>query len=203
AGSLTSAAISEADIVAGQWDGAALRLFAVDWEQPDAGEIELLSGELGQVASKGESFSVDLLGVAAKLEAPICPATSPECRAELGDGRCRVDLAGRRLRAYVVSTEGNTVRIDRAIDARFRFGQLRILAGGANGQRRVILGVDGDELSLRSALSVDVAAGTAVELVEGCDKMLATCAGRFANAANFRGEPHLPGNDLLTRYPGA
>lgn len=24
---------------------------------------------------------------------------------------------------------------------------------------------------------------------------------RFANALNFRGEPHLPGVDLLTRYP--
>ena len=41
-----------------------------------------------------------------------------------------------------------------------------------------------------------------VRLVEGCDKQLATCRTRFANAVNFRGEAHLPGNDLLTRYPG-
>ena len=34
-------------------------------------------------------------------------------------------------------------------------------------------------------------------------KLFATCRDRFANAQNFRGEPHLPGNDLLTRYPGA
>jgi hypothetical protein len=45
--------------------------------------------------------------------------------------------------------------------------------------------------------------GALVELIEGCDKSIATCAGRFANAANFRGEPYLPGIDLLTRYPGA
>jgi hypothetical protein len=44
---------------------------------------------------------------------------------------------------------------------------------------------------------------TLVELVEGCDKSLATCATRFANMVNFRGEPYLPGIDLLTRYPGA
>jgi hypothetical protein len=31
---------------------------------------------------------------------------------------------------------------------------------------------------------------------------LATCGGRFGNALNFRGEPYLPGIDLLTRYPG-
>ena len=42
-----------------------------------------------------------------------------------------------------------------------------------------------------------------VRLIEGCDKQLATCRERFGNAVNFRGEAHLPGNDLLTRYPGA
>lgn len=41
-----------------------------------------------------------------------------------------------------------------------------------------------------------------VRLRAGCDKRLETCATRFANAANFRGEAHLPGFDLLTRYPG-
>ncbi|HKR91916.1 phage BR0599 family protein, partial [Novosphingobium sp.] len=35
-----------------------------------------------------------------------------------------------------------------------------------------------------------------------CDHTLNTCAARFSNAANFRGEPFLPGNDLLVRYPG-
>nr|WP_070158321.1 phage BR0599 family protein [Sphingobium phenoxybenzoativorans] len=47
-----------------------------------------------------------------------------------------------------------------------------------------------------------VAAGTLALLTEGCDKRMATCSARFGNAANFRGEPYLPGNDLLTRYPG-
>jgi hypothetical protein len=45
-----------------------------------------------------------------------------------------------------------------------------------------------------------VEAGVLVELVEGCDRRFVTCCQRFANAANFRGEPYLPGNDLLTRY---
>jgi uncharacterized phage protein (TIGR02218 family) len=44
-----------------------------------------------------------------------------------------------------------------------------------------------------------VRVGDRIELREGCDKRLSTCATRFANVANFRGEPHVPGNDLLTR----
>ena len=202
-GALSSRAISEADIHAGRWDGAALQLFAVDWEAPNGEAIDLLSGELGQVASKDGEYAVDLLGVAAKLERPICPLTSPECRAELGDPRCGVDMAGRRLRVTITKAVGHVVEVDQPVDERFLFGRLRFLSGAANGQWRTILAVADQELSLRSAPSGAVAAGTAVEIIEGCDKRLATCAGRFANAANFRGEPHLPGNDLLTRYPGA
>ena len=98
---------------------------------------------------------------------------------------------------------GIGVNHDRSVGDGFRFGRVRFLEGAANGEARVILAVAGDMLTLRSAASVDVAAGTAIEIFEGCDKRLATCSARFANAVNFRGEPHLPGNDLLTRYPGA
>ena len=45
--------------------------------------------------------------------------------------------------------------------------------------------------------------GVRVIVSEGCDRRLETCTARFGNAANFRGEPFLPGIDLLTRYPGA
>ena len=64
-------------------------------------------------------------------------------------------------------------------------------------------GSAGAVVTLREAPAFAAAAGTLVEVTEGCDRTLATCAGRFGNAANFRGEPYLPGLDLLTRYPGA
>lgn len=202
-GSLSSEAINEADIAAGRWDGAKLKLTAVDWEHPGGEMLSLMSGELGQIARKDGAFEADLLGAATRLELQICPFTSPDCRAELGDPKCRVDMSGRRLRAVVTNAAGHDVEVDQLVDERFRFGTIRFLAGAANGERRTILAADGHQLSLRSAPAGEVAIGTAVELVEGCDKALATCSGRFANAANFRGEPHLPGNDLLTRYPGA
>lgn len=201
AGSLSANAISDADIAAGRWDGAALRLSAVDWETLEQLHV-LLEGELGDVSARDGAFEAELKGAAAKLERPICPLTSPHCRAELGDPQCRVDMAGRRLRATVTAVAAHIITVDQPVDERFRFGELRFLEGAASGERRTILGVSGQELHLRSAPASEVGLGTAVELVEGCDKLLATCSGRFDNAANFRGEPHLPGNDLLTRYPG-
>ncbi len=203
AGALSNAAIGEADLLAGRWDGAALQLTAVDWESPDEEVVELLSGTLGQAAAKDGEYSVDLLGAAVGLERPVCPLTSPECRAELGDPRCRADMAGRSLRARVVSAAGHVIQVDQPVDERFRFGRVRFLEGAANGEVRIILGAAGRELSLRSAPSGMPGAGTAVEIIQGCDKRLETCVVRFGNAPNFRGEPHLPGNDLLTRYPGA
>jgi uncharacterized phage protein (TIGR02218 family) len=44
-------------------------------------------------------------------------------------------------------------------------------------------------------------AGDAFTVTAGCDKRFATCRDRFANAANFRGFPHIPGNDFLVSYP--
>jgi hypothetical protein len=50
-------------------------------------------------------------------------------------------------------------------------------------------------------LSATLQAGARALIREGCDHTLDTCATRFANALNFQGEPFLPGNDLLVRYP--
>ena len=41
------------------------------------------------------------------------------------------------------------------------------------------------------------AAAATIELSAGCDKSHATCATRFANVTNFRGFPHMPGNDFV------
>jgi uncharacterized phage protein (TIGR02218 family) len=42
-----------------------------------------------------------------------------------------------------------------------------------------------------------VAAGDTVTVVAGCDRRRITCVGRFANIANFRGAPDLPGQDSI------
>ncbi|MNT98193.1 hypothetical protein D3C72_2407210 [compost metagenome] len=35
----------------------------------------------------------------------------------------------------------------------------------------------------------------------GCDRRLTTCREKFENVPNFRGFPHIPGNDFVLRYP--
>lgn len=202
AGAITSAALSEEDLAAGRWDGARVRLSAVDWEQPEALPVALVDGELGEIDLDGTGFRAGLRGAAAGLSRPVCPATSSECRAELGDRQCRVDMAGRELIAKVVAGEGRALTLETAPSLDFLFRRAEHLSGANSGLRSVIVAIDGASVMLRDLPAVDCAPGDLVRLRHGCDKMFATCRARFANAANFRGEPHLPGNDLLTRFPG-
>ncbi len=73
--------------------------------------------------------------------------------------------------------------------------------GPAAGTRADIGDADESGLALVWPLTDPPAPGTRARVREGCDHTLATCAARFGNAVNFQGEPFLPGNDLLTRYP--
>jgi uncharacterized phage protein (TIGR02218 family) len=204
-GALTSDAIRAEDLRAGRWDGAALSLFMTDWEAPGAEVLPIARGVLAEVSLRGDAFEAELLGPAAMLVGPAVEQTSPECRAELGDKRCRVDMAGRTRITRIASIEGEdsvTVADAPAGDS-LGYGRLRWIGGANSGIESAILRAEGAALVLREPPAFAPAIGDLIEVSEGCDKSLATCAGRFANALNFRGEPHLPGTDLLTRYPGA
>jgi uncharacterized phage protein (TIGR02218 family) len=203
AGALSSDALREVDLALGRWDGAQVRLALVDWAEPDSEAIQLIGGEVGGVHIDGEAFSADLRGAAARLEEPVGPATSAECRAQFGDKKCRVDLAGRTIVARVTGAERGSLTLDASVDDRFVLGRLRFMSGANCGLSSVILAAGGMNVQVRDLPRAAVESGCRVELREGCDKRFETCVSRFANAENFRGEPHLPGNDLLTRYPGA
>ena len=60
-----------------------------------------------------------------------------------------------------------------------------------------------DVLGFGVAVGDWVLAGDALVLTAGCDRRFATCRERFSNAENFRGFPHIPGNDFVLRYPRA
>jgi uncharacterized phage protein (TIGR02218 family) len=203
AGAVSSEALTETDLELGRWDGAKVRLTAFDWSDAAVDGIDLMGGELGDVSLGGESFSAELRGASARLAEPVCPSASPECRARFGDKHCRIDLAGRTQLAHVMSSSGNALVLDAAAGDRKLFGRLRYLSGANCGLDTVVLGVEGAAIRVRDVPRADVEPGCRVELRDGCDKRFETCVTRFANAVNFRGEPHLPGNDLLTRYPGA
>lgn len=203
-GALAHDSIRAADLAAGLFDQARISIGAVDWETLE--NRILYSGQLGRIEDDLNGFSAQLLSAKHILEEDLVPRTSPTCRAAFCGPGCGLsanrftstrivtdtDLDGNRL-ALRPSESGNT-------DNTLVDGQIRLLDGPQTGITFGIINVSGDWLTLDRPLAHGLPIGTSAEVREGCDHTLATCADRFANAANFRGEPFLPGNDLLARY---
>jgi uncharacterized phage protein (TIGR02218 family) len=204
-GVMTSAAIAETDLEAGRWDGALLYISLTDWEQPGVGCLPLICGEFGEIIRSGDSFAVEMLGGTSFLDEPIVPVTSPTCRAELGDRHCKLSLHRYRREERITSSSGEEMEIAALGGAApaFGYGSLRFLDGANCGLSHAIISGEGNVVRLTDPPAHSVNSGARVLLTEGCNKNFATCRDRFANSVNFRGEPYLPGNDLLTRYPGA
>jgi uncharacterized phage protein (TIGR02218 family) len=193
-GALTSDAIRADDLEAGRWDGAYLEIFLFDWQQTELQPHLLACGELGAVSFSGDAFEAEFLGY-----------TSPSCRARFCDAACGLNPAKFRHQARVKRTEGSRWYFEEipSLPSRaFAYGSLRLMGGKDCGRTFDLLDSNEDHVTLSFPPIKNPPLGTRIVLIEGCDKQLPTCATRFGNAINFRGEPFLPGNDLLTRYPG-
>ena len=209
AGALSSDGITEADILAGRYDDAAVDLLWVDWTDPTV-FLLLASGNLGEVKREGLAFSAELRSLAHRLNQTIGSTYSRTCEAQLGDARCKVDLTQATLRAGFTAAGATTARtivasgLSAFASDWFTAGTLTFAAGANAGiavevkSHRRTSGID--QLELWLPLPFPVAAGDAGTVVAGCRRTLAVCGSKFANVANFRGFPHIPGADVVTRY---
>jgi uncharacterized phage protein (TIGR02218 family) len=202
-GALTHEAIAGADLAAGRFDGAQVRIGLVDWESGE--HAVLYAGSIGTVSEEDGAFSAELVSRKAELWRDGTPRTSPACRAAFCGPGCNLNPQRftRAVRLVALDPLANAATFAGAPDAAAHAGgTLRWLDGPQAGLAMGVMGPGGaGGLVLDVPLDPATAPGTAALLREGCDHTLDTCASRFGNAVNFRGEPFLPGNDLLTRYP--
>ena len=94
-GVLEHDAITEEGLRAGLFDRAEVRIFLVNWADPSMGILRLRRGWFGEVVLTEQGvFRTELRGLTQALQQRIGELYSPECRADLGDHRCRVPGAG-------------------------------------------------------------------------------------------------------------
>lgn len=209
-GALSSLAIKEADIAAGRYDGARVETFLVNW-QAVADRLLTDVAELGEVKRGGPAFTAELRGIASRLDRRRGRLYRRRCDAVLGDARCRVDTSAAPFTAEAAllrETGGGLVvsGLGAADPGLFLHGSLLWLSGEAAGLQAEIAAVQKSPVSgeVRITLVDDTGAGRLpgdrLKVRAGCDKSYATCRGRFANGLNFRGFPHLPGNDATLGY---
>ena len=209
-GALSDAAITEAEILAGRFDGAEVRSFLVNWASP-ADWIEQFRGSFGEISRSGSAFRAELRGLSEALNQVQGYSYQPGCSAILGDARC----------AFGTSAPGYFAerQVEAALDGRifdfgsfggfddrwFEHGRFEMLTGEAAGLVGVVkidrLEGTARRLELWQSLNAPVAVGDLFRVTAGCDKSATTCRVKFANLMNFRGFPHIPGDDWLASYP--
>lgn len=199
-GALHHDTICAEDLAAGLFDDAAIAIGAVDWQTLD--HHTLYTGQIGRIEDDQSQFAAELRSSKSQLEEDLVPRTSPTCRATFCGRGCGLSAARFTSVQTLAETDpdANRIRMLGLVGVDYIDGRVRFMAGPQTGLTFGIIDAAGDWLLLDRPLVAGTLPGTRAELLEGCDHTIATCAGRFGNGINFRGEPFLPGNDLLARY---
>ena len=211
---ISSERLAEADLVAGVYDDAKVEIWRVNWQTP-ADRVLMRSGSLGEVKRAGPLFSAEVRGLAHYLQQPKGRLFQYTCDADAGDGRCGVDLnaPGFKGTGSIVSVASarrfTASGLESFAGEWFSRGLVTFTSGAALGQRIEVkshtLSGGVATIELWQPARMPLVAGQTFTVTAGCDKHLATCGAKFANAVNFRGFPHMPGNDFVTSFarPGA
>ncbi len=192
------------------FDAARVELFLTDWQAP-GDRIILRTGELGEVRREGIAFVAELRGLAHRLSQTIGRTYQHLCDAELGDARCGVDLLAPAFRGIGTVTIASSRRqfsasgLGSHISGKFDGGVLSWTSGANAGRKSEVRshGLNAGTASFRlwSDLPALPIAGDAFAVTAGCTKTWEACRERFANGANFRGFPFMPGNDWIAVTP--
>lgn len=212
AGALSSERITEADIARGLYDRAEVTLYLVDWSDTSSRIIQS-RGLIGELRNGETAFEAEITGLSDLLSQPVGRAYQHSCACRLGDAKCGIDLNAPEL-----AVAGTVVSVDGAArftvsglvafnDHWFTGGVLRWTTGSnvaMESQVKAHLGA-GPEAILELWLSpvFDVALGDGFTISAGCDKTAGTCETKFDNLLNYRGFPHMPGDDVAASYPNS
>lgn len=204
---LSSDRLREDEILGGLYDDARVEIWRVNWQAPEQRVLARV-GSLGEVRRNGQAFTGEIRGLAHYLQQPGGRLYQYSCDADLGDARCKVALTAPPLRvaasvAALVSERSFTTSGIEAYSADwFTRGLLRFTSGSNAGRsfeiKRHLVSGGAPIVELWQEPIHAPVAGDAFTATAGCDKQVSTCTDKFANIANFRGFPHMPGNDFVS-----
>ena len=211
-GALSSEALTAEDIAAGRYDLAEVEVWVVDWRAPDLGD-QVFRGTMGEIRRGSVGFEAELRSQSEQMNRTIGRTYLPVCDAEAGDGRCGFDMSQPGF-SEVFSV--GAVRDNRVLtlaggghyaDGWFANGRA-VWQSGANAgltalvKRDDVVGTD-RRVELWLEAPGPVLVGDGIALRAGCDGRAETCRAKFGNMTNFRGFPHMPGEDFVTAYPAS
>lgn len=208
-GLLSSAHLTETDILAGLYDNSKIQVSICNWADLTMGTMIVMAGILGEVRVRDGQFSAEVRSLAQYLTQQIGVLATPTCRVtNLGDARCTVDLTPYTYSSTVTAIDSPTeIRCAFATGVvanptLFAYGIFKFTSGDNDGEEREIQSAvqsSGTEILfiLQEEPGYVVQVGDTMTAIQGCDRSFFTCCHTFNNAVNFRGEPGIPGSDAI------
>ena len=197
--------ITEYDLLAGIYDYAEIEIFLVNYEDLSQGRLLIKRGRLGEVTLNKQMFRAEVRGLTQHLSQTIGEVYSPNCRAVLGDGRCKL-----ALNKFTITTEVSSVTSKQIFSAKvlkqaagyFSGGEVKWLSGNNLGARMEVKEFAKNMVTLVLPMGSAIKTGDKFIIIAGCDKLKETCISKFKNIINFRGFSDVFGIDKLLTSAG-
>ena len=203
---ISSELIAVNDILSGKYDNAEIKIFLLDILNMDMGIVPLMNGHIADMEYRDNVFIARVKGLKDEINKSIGELYSPLCRARFCDGKCKLNqndysFVGKvdgLIDEMTFQTKDNT--IINMEDGYFENGIIEFLSGDNKGYRTEIKQFSKGTFRLMLELPNRMNINDDFKAVAGCDKLFKTCCQKFNNAINFRGEPHLPGIEVLLKF---
>jgi|ERR1700722_19508367 len=205
-GILDSSDITDTDIEAGLYDQARIDMYVCNWADLTQGTLQLRRGWIGQMVRSGAHYVAELRGLHDLLQRPVGVYYTPECRYDLGDVNCTINLASITVTGVVTSVTSTTAFADTSrpeATGIFNYGKLTWTGGANAGAAMDVKNWDAPSQTFTLWLPMPnaIQVGDTYNVYPGCDKRFATCQTKFNNAVNFGGFPYVPGVGNILQYP--
>ncbi|MBL1406823.1 MAG: DUF2163 domain-containing protein [Rhizobiales bacterium] len=211
AGALQSNKITAEDIFARKYDGARIKHFVVNWNEPSQHAL-MRTLIMGDIFQSDTVFKASVKSQTSLLDQTKNRRYQKLCSAQLGDKNCKV-LLGNSLKKtgvvrIIISSQILEVSgIDTYSSGWFRSGEFKLLTGSNAGRKVKIAehiapleGANNSILHLWEGLPEGMTIDDTFEIIPGCDKHFSTCKAKFSNGNNFRGFPHMPDAEYVMSY---
>jgi uncharacterized phage protein (TIGR02218 family) len=175
AGMLTGNTLTEAQALAAQWDGCAYVVFEVNFQDLSMGRMILATGALGNISVGRTGFKAEQRGLTQTLQQQIGNLYTPNCTANLGDSKCKVNLASFTVTGTLTGvTDRRTIADTGRGEAADWFGNgvLTINTGANAGISMEVLSFVGGQFKLALPLPYNPAVGDTYTAIAGCRKTL-------------------------------
>jgi uncharacterized phage protein (TIGR02218 family) len=212
-GFITQFGINELDLQAGIYDGAKIDFRIVNYKDLTMDHFNIALGfTLGGVTLNDNDFNMEARSKLDKLQQSVGELYGPECKAKFADAtdlRCGILAWPAFYEVGLAVTEATSQRAFISTDMAaqtsdiYAYGIVFWQSGDKAGLKSEIKSFNytTGQILLNEPLIYPIQIGDTFALLQGCDKRRTTCANRFNNEKNFRGEPFVSGFDQMYNTP--